>query len=152
MMRTFSHAQVVRALAVFSDADPHLLVLEFLPYGDLLRVMTGCGRRSPPLALKTSEFLHIFAQLASGLAYLNTLRFVHRDLAARNCLVGTGLSVKISDFGLSRRLAEEKDYYQLQSRGRLPARVSACVCVYWCVCVLVCVCTGVCVCVLVCAM
>lgn len=41
---------------------------------------------------------------ASGLAHIQQMGVVHRDLAARNCLVGAGLTVKLSDFGMSRNI------------------------------------------------
>lgn len=44
--------------------------------------------------------------------YLESNKVVHKDLSLRNMLVskrGTVLTVKISDFGLSRRL--ESNYY-----------------------------------------
>ncbi len=47
--------------------------------------------------------------------------FVHRDLAARNVLIGANKSCKISDFGLTRLVYEEKVYMGKRSR-RLPIK------------------------------
>ena len=53
--------------------------------------------------------------------FLSGLDIVHRDLACRNILVGENKTLKISDFGLSRVVAQD-EVYTLTNHGRLPLR------------------------------
>ena len=62
-----------------------------------LWLIAGKGR-----VLKLPQLIDIAAQIASGMAYLESQNYIHRDLAARNILVGDSNSVKIADFGLAR--------------------------------------------------
>ena len=48
-------------------------------------------------------------------------KLVHRDLAARNVLVGNDKIVKISDFGLTRKLSEDLAYMSSTNR-KLPVK------------------------------
>lgn len=54
--------------------------------------------------------------------YLESQHFVHRDLAARNILLASCHQAKISDFGLSRALGSDKDFYEAQHGGRWPIK------------------------------
>jgi len=54
--------------------------------------------------------------------YLEEERFVHRDLAARNILLASRHQAKISDFGLSRALGNEREYYRATQGGRWPIK------------------------------
>ena len=104
------------------------LLLEFMELGDLnqyLRDRSGsyhavCGCHGlisilgidflPP-ELSTRTLLYFTKQIADGLSYLASNRFVHRDIATRNCLVGNDMRVKISDFGLAHDIYGS-DYYR----------------------------------------
>ena len=55
------------------------------------------------------------------MVYLSSKGIVHRDLAGRNILLTHDLHVKVSDFGMSRILGPERDYYVMGSLQGIPA-------------------------------
>ena len=60
-------------------------------------IVTGKGR-----SLKLAQLIDMAAQVAAGMAYLETQNYIHRDLAARNVRVGDNNIVKIAGFSLAR--------------------------------------------------
>lgn len=52
--------------------------------------------------------------------YLESLRYVHRDLATRNILVASESLVKIADFGLTKIIPFNKEYYRVTQPGESP--------------------------------
>ncbi|XP_067048827.1 ephrin type-A receptor 7-like isoform X1 [Acropora muricata] len=124
-----SHNHVVQMIGYSTRSDPLLLILEYMPYGDLLgylRISRGhhdtynSGEKKPTSRLTDTELLSFAWMIADGMSYLADMRVVHRDLAARNVLVGENKVCKISDFGLARDVNTE--VYVRTSQARLPVK------------------------------
>jgi len=149
LMSELQHPNIVCLLGVCFKEEPISMLFEFMSEGDLHEYLVNHSPKNdsaivvnePRLVcliiliafncsyfyafrstiLDVNDFLHIAHQIAAGMEYLSAHHFVHRDLAARNCLVSNHLTVKISDFGLSRNIYSS-DYYRVHSKSLLPIR------------------------------
>ncbi|XP_058127347.1 fibroblast growth factor receptor-like [Anopheles coustani] len=68
--------------------------------------------------LRTTDLISWASQVANGMDYLSSKNILHGDLAARNVLLYSLKVIKISDFGLSRKL--ERGIYIKSSDSPLP--------------------------------
>ena len=130
LMSDLRHPNIVCLLGVAFQEDPQCMFFEHMANGDLHEFLIT---HSPNIdsdisepdedqnVLSTMDMSFVAIQIAAGMEYLASHHYVHRDLAARNCLVGENLTVKISDFGLSRDIYAA-DYYRVQSKSLLPVR------------------------------
>uniref|UniRef100_H2YTJ8 non-specific protein-tyrosine kinase n=1 Tax=Ciona savignyi TaxID=51511 RepID=H2YTJ8_CIOSA len=100
LMKKLRHPKLVQLYAVCTRSQPFYIVTELMCNGSLLNYI----RKND---LNISTLMDIAAQIASGMAYLETNNYIHRDLAARNILVGKNNYVKVADFGLARAIKEE---------------------------------------------
>ncbi|XP_038072071.1 platelet-derived growth factor receptor alpha-like [Patiria miniata] len=132
-----SHPNVVKLLGYCAEKDPIYVIVEYLAKGDLKNVLMeyrdkdpGTGYANVPgLSKSLSRTLVEFARdVANGMAYISSQKYVHRDLAARNVLVGEDMVCKVSDFGLARDVMNIRIYHR-ESQCPLPIRWMALECI-----------------------
>ncbi|KAL9964770.1 hypothetical protein ACROYT_G028455 [Oculina patagonica] len=128
MKKLKPHPHVITLLGCVTETDPLLVLIEYVPYGDLLgylRKSRGLNDtyfnnpdRKPKTNLTSQQLMRFAWQIADGMTFLSSRKIIHRDLAARNVLVGEGEKCKVTDFGMARNVHQD-DIYTKQSRVEL---------------------------------
>ena len=119
LMKKLRHPKLIQLWGVCTTEKPLYIVTELMKHGSLLDYLQkGEGRR-----LKLPELIDIGAQVANGMAYLESQHYIHRDLAARNVLIGEGNIVKVGDFGLARLIVD--DHYSAKEGTKFPVKWTA---------------------------
>ncbi|XP_059140583.1 tyrosine-protein kinase Src42A-like [Physella acuta] len=118
IMKKLRHPKLIQLYAVCTQDEPIYIITELMKNGSLLEYLQGKVR-----VLPFPSLVDIGAQIACGMAYLESQNYIHRDLAARNILVGDNNNVKIADFGLARVIKE--DEYEARVGARFPIKWTA---------------------------
>ncbi|XP_031630740.1 probable serine/threonine-protein kinase DDB_G0282963 isoform X1 [Contarinia nasturtii] len=118
IMKKLRHQKLIQLYAVCTVEEPIYIITELMKHGSLLEYLQGKGRN-----LKLPQLIDMAAQIAAGMAFLESQNYIHRDLAARNVLVADNNIVKIADFGLARLIKE--DEYEARVGARFPIKWTA---------------------------
>lgn len=98
LLKELRHPNIVQYLGSNSD-DSHLnIFLEYVAGGSVASMLASYGSFGEALI---SNFVR---QILTGLAYLHSRDIIHRDIKGANILVDNHGGVKISDFGISKRV------------------------------------------------
>ncbi|XP_034565024.1 tyrosine-protein kinase SYK [Notolabrus celidotus] len=115
VMQQLDNPYIVRMIGI-CEAENLMLVMELAELGPLNKFLQ---RHKQTNVKNITELVH---QVCMGMKYLEEHNFVHRDLAARNVLLVTQHYAKISDFGLSKAVAEDQNYYMAKAHGKWPVK------------------------------
>ena len=79
ILKQYEHPNVVRLIGICVQKQPIMIVMELVPGGSLLNFL-----RQKNNHLSVRQMLSMCADVASGMAYLESRNCIHRDLAVRN--------------------------------------------------------------------
>lgn len=121
IMKRLRHAKLIQLYAVCTLEDPIYIITELMKNGSLLDYL----QKNKGATLRISDQIEMAAQVASGMAFLETQNYIHRDLAARNVLVGENNICKVADFGLARVFMKDNDVYEAKEGTKFPVKWTA---------------------------
>ncbi|KAJ9454688.1 Mitogen-activated protein kinase kinase kinase 2 [Diplonema papillatum] len=100
LFRSLQHPNIVQYHSA-EVADDHLcIIMELLPNGSVGALVRSIG------GLPVERAKRYTAQMLSGIAFLHDHRIMHRDIKGENLLLAADDTLKVSDFGCSKFIAE----------------------------------------------
>jgi len=118
LLRSLSHPHIVRYLGSSSDDANLNIFLEYVSGGSISKMLKDYGVFNEPIIIK---FVY---QILDGLKYLHSNNIIHRDIKGANILVDNQGTIKISDFGISKRVQDSRSYLSSESLPSLPPGAS----------------------------
>lgn len=96
-----SHTNLVNVYDQGQDGDLIYLAMEYVPGITLREALQEMG------PLTAGQALELYEQLLSGLAAAHQAGILHRDLKPENVLLADDGRIKLADFGLARKVADQ---------------------------------------------
>ncbi|THH33938.1 hypothetical protein EUX98_g260 [Antrodiella citrinella] len=100
LLRDLHHPNIVQYHSSCVDEDHLNIFLEYVPGGSVTSVLRNYGAFEEPLVRNWVR------QILTGLNYLHERDIIHRDIKGANMLVDNKGGIKISDFGISKKVED----------------------------------------------
>ncbi|EPX73993.1 STE/STE11 protein kinase Byr2 [Schizosaccharomyces octosporus yFS286] len=114
LLQELAHEHIVQYLGSNLTSEYLNIFLEYVPGGSVTGLLEMYGSFEAPLVR------NFIKQTLEGLQYLHSKGIVHRDIKGANILVDNKGKIKISDFGISKKLElENPDDKNVSSRQSL---------------------------------
>ena len=125
LLRDLKHANIVQYLGSNSDENHLNIFLEYVAGGSVATMLVNYG------SLNERLIANFVRQILQGLNYLHSKDIIHRDIKGANILVDNKGTVKISDFGISKRVEASSLLHPQPPFKRGGPRVSLQGSVFW---------------------
>ena len=98
LLQGMQHPNIVQYLGTSTDDQYLNIFLEYVPGGSIATMLRQYNTFQEPL------IRNFVRQILAGLSYLHNRDIIHRDIKGANILVDNKGGIKISDFGISKRV------------------------------------------------
>lgn len=103
LLKELNHENIVRYFGSSSEGSFLNIFLEYVPGGSVQLMLQLYGPFEEPL------IRNFIRQVLVGLNYLHSVDIIHRDIKGANILIDIKGTVKISDFGISKKVDSTDD-------------------------------------------
>ncbi|XP_062570651.1 tyrosine-protein kinase JAK2-like isoform X1 [Saccostrea cucullata] len=117
VLGTLDHPHIVKFYG-FTKKPELMMIMEYIENGSLRSYLEENRRKKTPVP--DSRLIAIAIDITRGMEYLTDVKVFHCDLAARNILLTKDYMAKIADFGLSKLMTSDKDYYTRKGQNAIP--------------------------------
>ncbi|KAF8495632.1 hypothetical protein JB92DRAFT_2818098 [Gautieria morchelliformis] len=100
LLKELQHENIVQYLDSSSDGVHLNIFLEYVPGGSVAALLKNYG------AFEEALVRNFVRQILQGLNYLHEREIIHRDIKGGNILVDNKGGIKISDFGISKKVED----------------------------------------------
>ncbi|KAK6461760.1 kinase-like domain-containing protein [Scheffersomyces coipomensis] len=123
LLKELNHENIVRYFGASTDEENLNIFLEYVPGGSVQSMLQSYGPFEEPL------IRNFIRQILIGLSYLHGEDIIHRDIKGANILIDIKGTVKIGDFGISKKVANIEDELEVQKKTGKRASLQGSV--YW---------------------
>lgn len=121
LLKELNHENIVRYYGSSSEGAFLNIFLEYVPGGSVHLMLQLYGPFEEPL------IRNFVRQVLVGLSYLHAMDIIHRDIKGANILIDINGTVKISDFGISKKVDSSSEGEGTKQARRASLQGS----VYW---------------------
>ena len=107
MLTQLRHPNIIKYYETFEDENYIYLIIEYANNGSLVSFLYN--RSLEKIKIKNDFLWNIFLQCLSGLSYIHSKKIIHRDINPENLLLDNNMILKISDFGVSKKIEKSNN-------------------------------------------
>ncbi|KAH3903197.1 related to Serine/threonine-protein kinase STE11 [Saccharomycodes ludwigii] len=119
LLKDLHHENIVSYYGSSEENNTLNIFLEYVPGGSVSSMLNSYGPFEPPLIKNFTR------QILIGISYLHRKNIIHRDIKGANILIDIKGCVKITDFGISKKLSPLNKDSKANKRASLQGSV------YW---------------------